>query len=346
MKRVLVTGAAGFIGSWTASAFAGRGDEVLAIDNFSRRGNDENSAWLTARHGLKIQRLDVRDADAVEGTVKAFVPDVIVHLAAQVAVTTSVTHPRLDFETNALGTFNVLESTRKFAPESIFIFASTNKVYGGLSDAFQEPSVDGQRYSLPHPASQGVSESHPLDFHSPYGCSKGAADQYVRDYSRIFGLRTFTFRQSCIYGPRQFGIEDQGWVAWFVIAALLGKQVSVFGTGNQVRDLLHVDDLVNLYLRTADQTMVASGVYNVGGGPRRTMSLLELIDYLLSRGINIQPSFAEERPGDQAIFVSDISRVSRDLGWEPTKMVATGVDELIDWVQSNRDVVTRVLEVQ
>lgn len=341
--KVLVTGAAGFIGSWTADAFASRGDEVLAVDNFSRRGNDVNAQWLRDRHGIEIERLGVEDAAAMQSATSAFVPDVVVHLAGQVAVTTSVANPRLDFESNAMGTFNLLEAVRMFAPKARFIFASTNKVYGGLSAPYRNPSVERLRYVLPHPASAGVNESHPLDFHSPYGCSKGAADQYVRDYARIYGMQTFVLRQSCIYGPRQFGIEDQGWVAWFVIAALLKKPVSVFGSGHQVRDVLHVDDLVDLYLRIADRVEVQSGVYNVGGGPENTMSLLELIEYLTARGIDIAHTFSRERPGDQEIFVSDISRALETFGWRPEKSVQAGVEELIGWVQENKAFVAGVL---
>ena len=343
MPRVLVTGAAGFIGSWTVDAFASRGNQVLAIDNFSRRGNDVNAQWLRERHGIEIQRLGVEDAAAVQDAARSFVPEVVVHLAGQVAVTTSVRNPRLDFESNALGTFNMLEAVRMFAPDARFIFASTNKVYGVLAGAYQRPSVERLRFVVPQPASSGVSESHPLDFHSPYGCSKGAADQYVRDYARIYDMQTFVLRQSCIYGPRQFGIEDQGWVAWFVIAALLKRPVSIFGSGHQVRDLLHVDDLVNLYLRVADKTDVRSGVYNVGGGPTNTMSLLELIEHLGNRGIDIDHEFSQERPGDQEIFVSDIARAVNAFNWIPRKSVQAGVDELIEWVGANKDFVAGVL---
>lgn len=341
--KILVTGAAGFIGSWTVDAFASRGDEVLAVDNFSRRGNDVNAQWLRDRHGLEIERLGVEDAAAMQLATRTFVPDVVVHLAGQVAVTTSVNNPRLDFESNALGTFNLLEAVRMFAPNARFIFASTNKVYGRLSGPYRSLSVEHLRYVLPHPAAGGVSESHSLDFHSPYGCSKGAADQYVRDYARIYGMQTFVLRQSCIYGPRQFGIEDQGWVAWFVIAALLKKPVSVFGSGHQVRDVLHVDDLVDLYLRIADRVEVQSGVYNVGGGPENTMSLLELIEHLTARGINIAHAFSRERPGDQEIFVSDISSALETFGWKPKKSVPAGVEELISWVQDNKAFVSGVL---
>jgi CDP-paratose 2-epimerase len=260
----------------------------------------------------------------------------VVHLAAQVAVTTSVVEPRNDFEINALGTFNVLEAVRASCREAAFLYASTNKVYGSLPHA-KVDEVGGRYQLVDRP--QGVSEEEPLDFHSPYGCSKGAADQYVLDYARIYGLRTVSLRQSCIYGRRQFGIEDQGWVAWFTIAALLGRPISIYGDGKQVRDVLFVDDLAELYdLCIQNIDKVSGRAFNVGGGPNNQLSLLEFLKGLEARlGRPINPAFADVRPGDQPVFVADIQKVRRELGWTPKTSAEQGVSVLFDWVASNRD---------
>ncbi len=261
--------------------------------------------------------------------------DAILHLAAQVAVTTSVTDPRLDFTVNALGTFNLLDAVRRFSPETVFVFASTNKVYGKIEKAGAELS-DGRWSYVDRP--NGISESEPLDFLSPYGCSKGAADQYVLDFARIYGIRATSFRQSCIYGPRQFGIEDQGWVAWFAIASLLKRNITIFGDGRQVRDVLDVGDLLAAYeaaIRSPDK--VAGQAFNVGGGPERTLSLLELIAMLeqrLKRKVPLQ--WADWRPGDQKVYISDIRKLERLLGWRPELTVTGGVNRLLDWVHDHR----------
>src|SRR3990172_406111 len=274
--RWLVTGGAGFIGANAAARLAREGNEVVVYDNFSRLGSKQNARWLSAQRGLRILPGDVRDWRALTHLFQVFGPfDVVLHLAAQVVVTTSVADPRTDFETNALGTFNVCEAVRQFAPGAVLLNASTNKVYGGMDDAAVVER--GGRYvyaDLPY----GVSEDQPVDFHSPYGCSKGAGDQYVRDYARIYGLRTVNFRQSCIYGYRQFGVEDQGWVAWFTIAALLGRPITVYGDGKQVRDVLFIDDLVDCYLAAVRQIdAVAGQTFNIGGGTEHSLSLLELL---------------------------------------------------------------------
>jgi CDP-paratose 2-epimerase len=254
-----------------------------------------------------------------------------------VAVTTSVADPRMDFAVNALGTFNMLDAVRMHCPEAVFIFASTNKVYGKVAAAQTE--LRGNRYAYsdrPH----GISETEPLDFLSPYGCSKGAADQYALDFARIYGIPATAFRQSCIYGPRQFGVEDQGWVAWFVIAAILGRDVTIFGDGKQVRDVLHVDDLLRAYeaaIRAPDR--VAQQAFNVGGGPTHILSLLDLIEMLearLNRKITLR--WGDWRPGDQQAYVSDIRKLESVLGWKPEVSVSTGVGQLIDWVAQNRHV--------
>jgi CDP-paratose 2-epimerase len=276
----------------------------------------------------------VRDAALLTATCRTV--EVIVHLASQVAVTTSVLHPREDFEINALGTFNILEAARFTETNPIVLYASTNKVYGGMEEVHVQEAATRYEYrDFP----LGIPESQPLDFHSPYGCSKGAGDQYMRDYQRIYGLRSVVFRQSCIYGPRQFGVEDQGWVAWFIIAALMGRPISIYGDGKQVRDLLYIDDLLDAYDAAIDRIdFTAGSVYNLGGGPQNVLSVWSefgpLLESLLGREIPVQRS--GWRPGDQRIFVSDIRKAARELDWHPRVGVQAGIERLWAWVASNR----------
>ena len=334
MRSVLITGGAGFIGVNAALYFAGQGYQVTVLDNLSRKGADENLKWLSDQVPVGFEKADVRDRKSVDEIVSRLAPDVILHLAAQVAVTTSVTDPREDFEINAWGTFNLLDAVRLHSPGTFFIYASTNKVYGKMEDVGTVERNGRYEYrDLP----RGVAEEFPLDFHSPYGCSKGTADQYVRDFSRIYGLKTVVFRQSCIYGPRQFGIEDQGWVAWFIIASILGRQITVYGDGKQIRDVLHVNDLVRLYeLAARNQDAVSGDVFNIGGGPDNTLSLLELLNMLKERlNTDRLPGYGPTRPGDQPVFVCDIRKAERVLGWKPEIDTATGVGMLIDWVRDN-----------
>ena len=332
----MITGGCGFIGSNAAQQFRQAGNEVVVIDNLSRPGSNSNLEWLREQGPLDFSNGDVRDATFMNESLKRTQPDVCIHLAAQVAVTTSVVEPRNDFEINALGTFNVLEAIRKHSPQTILLNASTNKVYGKLGELKVQES--DQRYSLPELA-QGVSEAQPLDFHSPYGCSKGAADQYVIDYARIFGLRTVNFRQSCIYGKRQFGVEDQGWVAWFTIAHFFGEPITIYGNGKQVRDILFVDDLVDCYLSAVERIDQVSGkTFNIGGGPTNTLSLLELLDRLAQRsGRAVRHTFEDWRPGDQPIYVSDIRSAAQLLGWQPKTSVDQGLDQLFDWIVAHED---------
>ncbi len=273
MPSILITGGAGFIGVNSAAHFAAKGWDVTVLDNLSRRGAPDNLQWLRERAPLHFERVDLRDAAEVDRVVRGTRPNVLLHLAAQVAVTTSVSHPREDFEINALGTFNMLDAVRRLSPRTFFINASTNKVYGKMEDL---SVVERQgRYEYQDLA-EGVSEQRPLDFHSPYGCSKGVADQYTIDFARIYGIKTVTFRQSCIYGPRQFGIEDQGWVAWFTIAAVLQKPITIYGDGKQIRDVLHVEDLVGAYQAAIEHQEIANGqAFNIGGGASKTLSLME-----------------------------------------------------------------------
>lgn len=338
MSQYLVTGGAGFIGSNTVDRLLARGERVTVYDNLSRRGAEANVTWLQQKHGLRSFRLvvaDVRDADALRQAVQG--ADVVVHLAGQTAVTTSVEDPRSDFEQNALGTFNVLEAARAATTHPILLYSSTNKVYGGMDDV--RVVEEETRYAYQdHPG--GIDETYPLDFHSPYGCSKGAGDQYVRDYFRIYGLPTVVFRQSCIYGPRQMGVEDQGWVAWFTIAAVTGEPITIYGDGKQVRDVLYIDDLLDIYDAAVDQIETAAGqVYNVGGGPDRTMSVWQEFGPLLERlvGRPVRVSYADWRPGDQQVYVSDIRKAEVEIGWRPHVGVEQGIRQLYEWVVANRD---------
>lgn len=333
----LITGGAGFIGSNLARRLLSQGKQITIFDNLSRLGAKRNLTWLATEFGDNSFRLieaDVRDRDAVNKAIVG--QNVVIHLAGQVAVTTSVFNPREDFEINAEGTFNVLEAARQFGNDPIVIYASTNKVYGGMDDVPVVLRNDRWEYeNLPY----GASEYQNLDFHSPYGCSKGTGDQYVRDYYRIYGLRTIVFRQSCIYGPRQFGIEDQGWVAWMVIAASTGKPITIFGDGRQIRDLLHVDDLIDVYQFAIEKIDLAKGqVFNIGGGPANTLSVWSELGPLLSNliGKEIKVTYSDWRPGDQKVFVADIRKANQELGWEPKISAVDGVRKLFDWVQANK----------
>jgi len=337
LRRVLITGGAGFIGCNLAHRLLSQGGGVTIYDNLSRKGTERNVAWLHENHGEAFQliRGDVRDAERLEKVVgKA---DLIYHLAAQVAVTTSVLDPREDFEINALGTLNVLEAARRCKNEPIVVFTSTNKVYGALEGI--EVVDKGSRYDFAD-LPQGISESHPLDFHSPYGCSKGAADQYVRDYARIYGFPTVVFRMSCIYGPRQFGNEDQGWLAHFLISSLLGRPITIYGDGKQVRDILYIDDLLDAFEAAVERIEVAKGqVYNIGGGRENTISVWvefkEILAELLGR--SVEAEFSDWRPGDQPVYISDISKAHRELVWSPQVSVREGTRRLFDWVKSHKD---------
>ena len=311
-----------------------RGESVAIFDNFSRRGSPKNVEWLHSEceSSPEIIQGDLADSDAVQRAVAS--AEVIYHLGGQVAVTTSVLKPRLDFESNVLGTFNVLEAARASDRQPIVVYASTNKVYGALESA--EVVEDEKRYHfkmLPY----GVPEDWPLDFHSPYGCSKGAGDQYVRDYARIFGLRTVVFRQSCIFGYRQYGIEDQGWLAWMVIAAITGQPITIYGNGKQVRDILFVEDLLDAYDAAVNRIDIAAGqVYNVGGGPEHSLSVWAEFGPMLSELLDreVQVSYGPTRPGDQPLYVSDIRKAKRDLGWSPQVSVQDGLEKLVNWVRT------------
>ena len=335
---ILITGGAGFIGCNLADHHLQAGEEVLVFDNLSRKGSDRNLEWLRSRHGERLQFIqgDIRNFEQLEN---ALAPDLarLYHMAGQVAVTTSVSDPREDFEINALGTFNVLEAVRLKSPETVVLYASTNKVFGGMEEL--EIVEDTTRYRY-RDHDQGISEDRSIDFHSPYGCSKGCGDQYVRDYARIYGLKTIVMRQSCIYGPRQMGVEDQGWIAHFCISASLDKSIRIYGDGKQVRDVLWISDLIRAYELAAGHIEKTSGqIYNIGGGPEHTMSIWCEFGPLLEKlaGRNIAAVNEDWRPGDQLVYISDIRKAERDFHWQPQVSVREGVERLWNWVNANQE---------
>jgi len=334
--KVLVSGGAGFIGSNLVDHLLQKGYQVTACDNLSREGARKNAAWLKEKYGQKFRLIteDIRNYSVLLNAVNN--QDLVYHLAAQVAVTTSIKNPREDFEVNALGTLNVLEAVREVGGDPIVLYSSTNKVYGEMAELRITEGPTRYQYA---DMINGVPESRLLDFYSPYGCSKGIGDQYFIDYARIYGLKTLVFRQSCIHGTRQFGNEDQGWVAHFLISAVRGKPVTIYGDGKQLRDVLYVDDLIRAFEMAANHITSTSGqAYNIGGGPENTISLLELINYLESKTKRkIKYSFQNWRPGDQRVYVSNIGKAKKDFGWSPTIAVKDGLDRLFDWVTRNRN---------
>jgi len=330
-KKVLITGGAGFIGCNTAARLIKEGNEVFVLDNLSREGTKLNLKWLQGVGRFKFIRADIRNFPLLKRLFKKNKFQAVIHLAAQVAVTTSIKDPPEDFEINAKGTLNLLEAVRQNNQNPVFIYSSTNKVYGSL-DIFKIKELKS-RYSLIG-SPDGIPEDFPLDFHSPYGCSKGSADQYVRDYGRIYGMKTVVLRQSCIYGPHQFGIEDQGWIAWFIKQALEGKTITIYGTGKQVRDLLFIDDLVELYFNIMNNYKNYGVVYNVGGGPQNTLSIIEFLNILkkLNNG-KLKVRYSTPRPGDQMIFFCDIRSIKKNYNWHPSVSVIKGTKDLYSWLK-------------
>ena len=333
-RPILVTGGAGFIGSNIADRFAADGHRVIVYDALSRPGVERNLEWLKQSHGDKITSIvgDVRDED--ELVRAAADAKAVFHMAAQVAVTTSLADPRDDFETNVRGTINVLDAVRVRGEPVPVIFASTNKVYGDLADVALECASD--RYQPEGElARRGIGEARPLDFHTPYGCSKGAADQYVLDYARSFGIPTVVFRMSCIYGRRQMGTEDQGWVAHFLIRALAGEPITIYGDGKQVRDILDVRDAVEAYVRALQNIRAVCGrAFNLGGGPANAVSLLELTDEIgRVSGRRTELQFEDWRQGDQRWYVSDTSAAASALGLMPARPWREGVAALAAWLE-------------
>ena len=334
MKTMLITGGCGFIGINAADHFINEGYKIILFDNFSRAKIEHNVNWLKKKHGKKFEVIkgdvvyDVKKLNEISERA-----DVILHLAAQVAVTTSITDPLTDINTNVMGTYNVLEAARRSEREPIVIYSSTNKVYGGLE---QFKVVEGEK-KYEFEDIDGVTENVNLDFHSPYGCSKGAADQYVRDYARVYGLKTVVFRQSCVYGENQYGVEDQGWIAWFIIASLLGKTITVYGNGKQVRDILFVDDLVMAYDKAIKNINKVKGeIFNIGGGKENALSLLEFIEILNKLlGKKIEYAFSDWRQGDQPIFISDNTKIIKSLNWNIKIGYNEGIKRIFNWAKNN-----------
>lgn len=324
------------------------GDEVHVADNLSRNGSRANLAMLqqmtdSTSGNFHFHHLDIRMRCDVGEMMARIRPDLIVHQAGQVAVTTSVVNPRLDFEVNAMGTLNLLEAFRESAPEAFFIYASTNKVYGSMHDV--EVIEETKRYRY-RDFPDGLCELRKLDFHSPYACSKGAADQYVHDYSRIYGLRTAVFRQSCIYGTHQYGVEDQGWIAWFTIARVLGKPVTIYGSGKQVRDVLWIEDLVEAY-HLAWQLDKSGSIYNMGGGVQNSISLIELTELLDELHPVSPPNRAGEmRPGDQSVYIANANLAKSELKWTPKVSPRQGIERLYAWVCENQRMIETVLNTK
>jgi CDP-paratose 2-epimerase len=331
---VLITGGAGFIGTNLADRLLRQGRRVIVFDNLSRRGVEKNAEWLSKQHGdrLQVEVGDTRDARAISRVARTVTQ--VFHFAAQVAVTTSLVDPVHDFEVNARGTLNLLEALRDRRDPPSLVFTSTNKVYGDLDDV--DLDVIDSRYAPrdPHLRAYGVNETRCVSFHSPYGCSKGAADQYVLDYARTFRLPATVFRMSCIYGPHQCGTEDQGWVAHFLIQALKGKPITVYGDGLQVRDVLYVEDLVDAFLLAHAHIDVAAGeAFNIGGGPGNTTSLVELLDRIEAlHGERPDVEFDAWRAADQRYYVSDTRKFRDATGWRPKADLARGLRALYEWL--------------
>lgn len=345
MEKVLITGGAGFIGVNLARHLLARGLEVVVFDNLSRLGSVQNLRWLKTVPADGRFRFVQGDVTLPPSSLGSEIESAqaVFHLAGQVAVTGSIADPVADFAANAQGTVNLLELVRRCkGKRPVFFYASTNKVYGKLQSLELIDSGDAYRFKcLP----EGIDEQQGLDFYSPYGCSKGCADQYVRDYSRIYGLQSVVFRQSCIYGYRQFGVEDQGWVAWFVISALFGKPLTIFGDGKQVRDILFIDDLLEAFdLAWQNIEVTAGQVYNVGGGPANSISLKQLIEYLqeeLERPIAVQ--YSNWRAGDQRVFISNVSKAARDFSWSPRTGWKSGLMKLVVWARENQQALAEIL---
>jgi len=349
--KVLVTGGAGFIGSHTAEFYAKRGYEVIVFDNLSRAqllGKDNRNAgynwnYLKRYDNIRLVKGDVTNFEQIREASRDV--DVIIHAAAQTAVTTSLADPKTDFITNAFGTFNVLEVARKFCNDPAIIFCSTNKVYGSNVNKIKFLEKE-TRYVFEDKFQNGIPETFPIDLceHTPYGCSKLVGDLYTQDYGKIYGLKTAVFRMSCIYGPRQFGVEDQGWIAWFTIATITGKPITIYGNGKQVRDVLFIDDLIQAFDAFLQRRNELSGqVFNIGGGPENTLSLLELLNLLEQlTGKRSKINFGNWRPSDQKVYISDITKAKEKLAWSPKIDPKEGVKRLVKWILENKNLFIKI----
>jgi CDP-paratose 2-epimerase len=338
--RLLITGGCGFLGSNLAAEALRRGDELMVFDNLSRLGSADNLTWLREKGDFRHVHGDIRNANDVTRLIQEFQPNAIFHLAGQVAMTTSIANPRLDFEINAMGSHNLLEAVRQHAPEAAVIYSSTNKVYGDLEQyTYRETETRYECIEYP----RGFDEKTPLDFRSPYGCSKGAADQYMLDYARTFGLRTVVFRHSSMYGGRQFATYDQGWVGWFCQKALeasrgaLTQSFTISGNGKQVRDVLHAEDMTRLYMKGLENIDQVKGeIFNIGGGLKNSLSLLELFSLLEKlTGTKLGYTKLPVRESDQKVFIADISSATKALGWNPMVAKENGVADALEWIKRN-----------
>ena len=337
--KYLITGGCGFLGSNIASKILEQGDELIIFDSLYRFGSYQNKEWLETQGEFIFIHGDIRNTNDVERTIKTHKPDVIYHLAGQVAMTTSIVDPRMDFEVNVGGSFNLLNAVRLYSPESTIIYSSTNKVYGDL-EQFTYEETDTRYKCIEKP--NGFDESVNLDFHSPYGTSKGSADQYMLDFARIYGLKTVVFRHSSMFGGRQFATYDQGWIGWFVGQAINIKNdtqkepFTISGNGKQVRDIAHAEDIVALYLKASTKIDSIKGqAFNVGGGIDNSSSLLELFSFL-EKELNVKMEYIElsVRKSDQKIFVADLSKAKELIGWEPKISKEEGIRKMIDWIKS------------
>jgi CDP-paratose 2-epimerase len=318
-----------------ASDALDRGDELMVFDNLYRNGSRENLKWLLQKGAFSFEHGDIRNQNDITRVIRSFQPDAIFHLAGQVAMTTSISNPRMDFEVNVMGSHNLLDAVRQYSPEAIVVYSSTNKVYGDLEQyRYEETETRYKCLDCPN----GFDEHTQLDFQSPYGCSKGAADQYMLDYARIFGLKTVVFRHSSMYGGRQFATYDQGWVGWFCQKALeasrgeLKDPFTISGSGKQVRDVLHADDMKRLYMAAIKNIDNAKGyAFNIGGGIDNSLSLLELFTMLEDMlNINLRYIHIPVRESDQRVFIADIGKVKRVLGWQPKVSGRDGVGRMIE----------------
>lgn len=336
--KLLITGGCGFLGSNLASDALSRGDELIVFDNLYRNGSRDNLAWLQGQGEFRFEHGDIRNQNDITRLIKETKPDAIFHLAGQVAMTTSIANSRMDFEVNVMGSHNLLEAVRQYVPDATVVYSSTNKVYGDL-EQYTYRETDTRYECVEHP--NGFDESTHLEFHSPYGCSKGAADQYMLDYARIFGLKTVVFRHSSMYGGRQFATYDQGWVGWFCQKAIETKQgllkepFTISGTGKQVRDVLHADDMKALYIRALKHIDTAKGqAFNIGGGIHNSLSLLELFK-LLEEKLSIQLTYQKlpVRESDQRVFVANYTKANSIISWQPIVEKSTGISRMINWIQ-------------
>ncbi|MFZ3055093.1 MAG: SDR family NAD(P)-dependent oxidoreductase [Minisyncoccales bacterium] len=338
-KTIIITGGCGFIGTNAAEYYFKKGFKVIVFDNLSRVGAKENLKYLKTKKGIVFIKGDIRDNKKLESTFKKYKPDYVLHLAAQVTMVTSVQKPREDFEVNALGTFNVLEALRKEAPEAALLYTSTNKVYGEMTDL--ETIEKEKRYE--YKDIKGISEERHIDPHGPYGCSKYTGDEYAIDWARIYGLKTVVFRQSGIYGPHQFGIEEQGWLAWFINAMLFDKPVTIYGDGKQVRDVLYIDDVLEAYDAALTNIKETRGkAFNIGGGSEYSLSIWELFEILEKlTDKKLKYSFGDWRPGDQKAYISDITKAKNNFNWSPKVSPKEGVEKLYKWIAENKQAVLK-----